>query len=164
MTEDKKDVALTPASEGASVAKPSFAEDERSPVRIRSGPPFDEPMPHPIGHHPTRMVDEKARLPGIHNWIRSQLPKIHRQQNKPTRPRIRQGVLSKRQPERIKKRNPSHTAGKILQVEEYWMATTTLQTNRNTTIHPLRIWSWPTNQRHAMRHQSHLPTIPQATS
>jgi hypothetical protein len=24
-------------------------------------------MPHPIGHHPTRMVDEKARLPGIHN-------------------------------------------------------------------------------------------------
>jgi hypothetical protein len=24
-------------------------------------------MPHPIGHHLTRMVDEEARLPGIHN-------------------------------------------------------------------------------------------------
>ena len=41
MTEDEKDVALTLASEGASVAKRSFAEGERSPVRIRSGPPFD---------------------------------------------------------------------------------------------------------------------------
>ena len=41
MTENKKDVALTKAAEGADVAKRSGAKSERSPVRIRSGPPFD---------------------------------------------------------------------------------------------------------------------------
>ena len=43
MTEDKKkNVALTRASEGADAASRKLAESERSPVRIRSGPPFDE--------------------------------------------------------------------------------------------------------------------------